>query len=47
MAKDVCEILGLNNVGMAVERLDSDEVTDIILTDVAGRPNHARVVSER
>ena len=46
VAKDVCGILELGNVGQALTRLDEDEVTDITLNDVAGRPNHAKVVNE-
>jgi anti-repressor protein len=46
VAKDVCDILGLNNVGQALTRLDDDEKSSITLNDgTTGTPNKA-IVSE-
>ena len=46
VAKDVCDILGLNNVGQALTRLDDDEKSSITLNDgTPGTPNKA-IVSE-
>lgn len=46
VAKDVCDILGLNNVGQALARLDDDEKSSITLNDgTPGTPNKA-IVSE-
>ncbi len=46
VAKDVCAILGLNNVGQALTRLDDDEKSSITLNDgTPGTPNKA-IVSE-
>lgn len=46
VAKDVCDVLGLNNVGQALTRLDDDEKSSIILNDgTPGTPNKA-IVSE-
>nr|UVM93950.1 MAG: antirepressor protein KilAC domain protein [Bacteriophage sp.] len=46
VAKDVCNILGLNNVGQALIRLDDDEKSSITLNDgTPGTPNKA-IVSE-
>lgn len=46
VAKDVCNILGLNNVGQALARLDGDEKSFITLNDgTPGTPNKA-IVSE-
>lgn len=46
VAKDVCNILGLNNVGQALTRLDGDEKSSITLNDGnPGTPNKA-IVSE-
>lgn len=46
VAKDVCNILGLNNVGQALARLDDDEKSSITLNDgTPGTPNKA-IVSE-
>ena len=46
VAKDVCDILGLNNVGQALARLDNDEKSSITLNDgTPGTPNKA-IVSE-
>nr|UVX45641.1 MAG: antirepressor protein KilAC domain [Bacteriophage sp.] len=46
VAKDVCNILGLNNVGQALTRLDDDEKSSITLNDgTPGTPNKA-IVSE-
>jgi len=46
MAKDVCSVLEIGNVGDALSRLDPDEKDDIDSIDAAGRPNHAAIVSE-
>lgn len=46
VAKDVCDILELSNVGQALSRLDEDEKNSIILNDgTPGSPNKA-IVSE-
>lgn len=46
VAKDVCNILELSNVGQALARLDEDEKSSIILNDgTPGNPNKA-IVSE-
>lgn len=46
VAKDGCNILGLNNVGQALARLDDDEKSSITLNDgTPGTPNKA-IVSE-
>ena len=46
VTKDVCDILGLNNVGQALARLDDDEKSSITLNDgTPGTPNKA-IVSE-
>lgn len=46
VASDVCRAIELSNVSQAVSRLDDDERGDIIINDVAGRPNKAIVVTE-
>ena len=46
MAKDVCEILGLNNVSQALTQLDADEKHGIITNDVTGRNQEIRFVNE-
>jgi anti-repressor protein len=46
VTKDVCNILGLNNVGQALARLDDDEKSSITFKDgTPGNPNKA-IVSE-
>lgn len=46
VAKDVCDALGLGNVGQALARLDDDEKSSITLNDgTPGNPNKA-IVSE-
>lgn len=46
VAKDVCDVLELNNVGQALTRLDDDEKSSITLNDgTPGTPNKA-IVSE-
>ena len=46
LAKDVCRILEISNVGQALTRLDEDEKSSIILNDgTPGNPNTA-IVSE-
>lgn len=46
VAKDVCDVLGLNNVSQALTRLDNDEKSSIILNDgTPGTPTKA-IVSE-
>lgn len=46
VAKDVCDALGLGNVGQALARLDEDEKSSITLNDgTPGNPNKA-IVSE-
>jgi prophage antirepressor-like protein len=45
-AKDVCDILCLNNISQALSRLDDDEKRDIILNDVTGRKQEMAVINE-
>lgn len=46
VAKDACDVLGLNNVGQALTRLDDDEKSSITLNDgTPGTPNKS-IVSE-
>lgn len=46
VAKDVCNVLELSNVGQALARLDDDEKSSITLNDgIPGNPNRA-IVSE-
>lgn len=46
VAKDVCDVLGLNNVSQALTRLDNDEKSSIILNDgTPGTPTKT-IVSE-
>lgn len=46
VAKDVCDVLELSNVGQALARLDDDEKSSITLNDgTLGNPNRA-IVSE-
>lgn len=46
VAKDVCDVLELSNVGQALARLDADEKSSITLNDgIPGNPNRA-IVSE-
>lgn len=46
IASDVCRALDIANVSQALSRLDDDEKTDIILNDVAGRPQKQWCVTE-
>ena len=46
VAKDVCNVLELNNVGQAVSRLDSEDKSDIFLNDVTGRFQSMLIISE-
>jgi anti-repressor protein len=46
IAKEVCELLGLANVSMAVSRLNPREKTDIILTDSANSNQSMLIISE-
>lgn len=44
VAKDVCEALGLNNVGQATNGLDADEKGSITINDgTPGNPNKATI----
>lgn len=46
VAKDACDVLGLNNVSQALTRLDNDEKSSIILNDgTPGTPTKA-IISE-
>ncbi|WP_293134820.1 Bro-N domain-containing protein [Microcoleus sp. bin38.metabat.b11b12b14.051] len=46
VAKDLCEAIGLSNVGQTLARLDEDEINTIILNDgTSGNPTTA-IVSE-
>lgn len=46
VAKDVCEVLGIDNSRQALSRLDDEEKDDVILNDAIGRPQNTAVVSE-
>ncbi len=43
---DLCKVLDLPNASQAASRLDDDEKSDIIINDVAGRPNRFVLVDE-
>ncbi len=45
VAKEVCAVLGVENVSMAVSRLDTDEKS-IIIVDTLGGPQEALIISE-
>jgi len=45
-AADACAVLGLNNVGQALSRLDDDEKRDIISSDVTGRQQPIAFINE-
>lgn len=44
--KDVCEVLGIANHKMTVQRLDADEVSLTDLTDSMGRQQETTVINE-
>lgn len=44
--KDVCEVLGISNHKMTVQRLDPDEVSLTDLTDSMGRQQATTIISE-
>ena len=44
--KDVCEILGISNHKMTVQRLDEDEVSQTYLTDSMGRQQSTTIINE-
>jgi prophage antirepressor-like protein len=46
LAGDICEVLGLSNVGQMLTRLDETEKDDIIINDVIGRRQKQRIVNE-
>lgn len=46
VAKDVCNVLELNNVSQALSRLDDDEKQNIILNDGISRNPNRAIVSE-
>lgn len=46
VAKDVCDVLGLGNIAMALSRLDRDEVDALNTNDSIGRSQKMAVVSE-
>ena len=46
VAKDVCDVLGIDNPSQALSRLDDDEKDDVILNDAIGRPQNTAVVNE-
>lgn len=45
-AKDVCDILELNNVSQALSRIDEDEKDDIISSDAIGRNQSIAAITE-
>ena len=46
VAKDVCEVLGLDQVSRAISRLDNDEVTNSKVIDSVGREQIANTINE-
>jgi prophage antirepressor-like protein len=44
IAREVCNVLGLANVAMAVKSLDDDEKNSIILNDLNGRGTKKRII---
>ena len=46
VAKDVCEILEINNANMAAARLDDDEVSQTEVTDSMGREQFTNIINE-
>jgi prophage antirepressor-like protein len=46
VAIDICDALDITNVSQALSRLDEDEKCDIILNDIANRPNKFMAVTE-
>lgn len=46
VAKDVCDILEIQNHKDAIKRLDDDEKSGVVLTDPHGRPQETNCVSE-
>ena len=46
VAKDVCDILSINNSNMATARLDEDEVSQTEVTDSLGRNQMTNIVNE-
>ena len=46
VAKDVCEILGLENVSMALQKLDDDEKDEVKNFDVVGRKQVMTTINE-
>lgn len=46
VAKDICGVLGLNNVSQALTSLDIDEKRGVIINDVIGRNQEVRAVNE-
>lgn len=45
IAKDVCDVLGVDNVSQALDRIDDDERNTIILNEGIGNPEKA-VINE-
>ena len=46
VAKDVCDVLGIDNSRQALTRLDDDEKKGVIINDTLGGPQQMSVVSE-
>jgi prophage antirepressor-like protein len=46
VAGDVCEILGIENVGNALSRIKKDDIRSADVTDSIGRQQKTKIVSE-
>jgi anti-repressor protein len=46
VAADVCEILGIENVGNALSRIKKDDIRSADVTDSIGRQQKTKIVSE-
>lgn len=44
--KDVCDVLGLTNSRVAMQRLDKDDVSQAYITDASGRDQRTTIVNE-
>ena len=46
VAKDVCDVLELNNVSMAISDLDKEDIDNIKIYDTIGRRQQMTIISE-
>ncbi len=46
VAQDICKVLELGNVSKALERIDSEDLGDITLSDTIGRKQNYRTINE-